>query len=660
MSDTPLHDERRSRDRRDHRRSAFSDESWFGAFSSEDDTVLPDIGAAETARAPSAAAAGVDNTAYKSHFDHPPAPHASQDARAADDAPRGDPPFLRREATRMVQSGQTAFERLYRAFIAARAALGLALLLALLVAALFGQRANWVVSLVSLVYATASIGLWALPRLQPKAAPREMARLRSPQWLATIGLDLLCFILLHLLGPSTSLNYVALLVMPVLMAGVLTPRRLALATAAMITLALLAVAWWTLAGGSGDGALALAQAGLAGIGFFVITLLAGELASRLAREELTARGSLEMARQQAQLNRLVIEEMQDGVLVVDRRGRVRAANPAARRLLAPSGMSRPAPFQLRKVPAWEALVKTVERAFGEATWPEAGRDVPLLFEPLSANARGTQRTLRVRVRFTRKREPKATEEFCVLFLEDVRNMQARSRQEKLAAMGRVSAGIAHEIRNPLAAISQANALLAEDATDPAQRRLTRMVSDNVERLKRIVDDVMEVAPGVVLDVGVVDATALVRAVCGEWARAAGIEIGGQSPLHLDLAEESLGVLFDAEHLRRVLVNLLDNALRHASKQPGAVMLRLDSRHAGQAFLSVASDGPPIAPDVEPYLFEPFFSTRSRGTGLGLYICRELCERYGATIDYRLRAVGETQRNEFYVDMQRRALVAAPS
>jgi two-component system sensor histidine kinase PilS (NtrC family) len=115
------------------------------------------------------------------------------------------------------------------------------------------------------------------------------------------------------------------------------------------------------------------------------------------------------------------------------------------------------------------------------------------------------------------------------------------------------------------------------------------------------------------------------------------------------------VLFDAEHLRRVLVNLLDNALRHASRAPGAIQLRLDSRHEAQAFLSLASDGPPIPPDVEPYLFEPFFSTRSRGTGLGLYICRELCERYGATIDYRLRSVADGQRNEFFVDMQRKAL-----
>jgi two-component system sensor histidine kinase PilS (NtrC family) len=318
-------------------------------------------------------------------------------------------------------------------------------------------------------------------------------------------------------------------------------------------------------------------------------------------------------------------------------------------------MSRPAPFQLRGVQAWDALVKTVERAFSEAAWPEAGRDVVLQFENGSLNALGAQRTLRARVRFTRRREPQAIEEFCVLFLEDVRNMQARSRQEKLAAMGRVSAGIAHEIRNPLAAISQANALLSEDATDPAQRQLMRMVSDNVERLKRIVDDVMEVAPGVVPDVGVIDATAQVIAVCGEWAKANGVALGEKSLLQIELPKEPVGVLFDAEHLRRVLVNLLDNAYRHASRTPGAIQLRLDSRHEAQAFLSLASDGAPIPPDVEPYLFEPFFSTRSRGTGLGLYICRELCERYGATIDYRLRAPGLGQRNEFFVDMQRKAL-----
>jgi two-component system sensor histidine kinase PilS (NtrC family) len=561
-----------------------------------------------------------------------------------------DSRFITRQARRIIGSGQTAFQRIYSAFIAARAALGLALIATVAVAGFFGVRPSLNLVAVSVAYAALALAMWTLPRLRRGAAPKSLARLRSPQWLATIGVDILCFTALHLLSAAGSINYVALLVLPVLMAGVLTPRLIALATAAMVTLALLVIAVLGVAGG-GDVALLLTQAGLAGSGFFVITLLAGELAGRLAREELTAKCSLELARQQAQLNRLVIEEMQEGVLVVDRRGRVRAANPAARTLLAPEGMCREAPFQLRGVEAWGSLVKSVERAFAEAAWPEAGRDVLLDFQGSAA------RTLRVRMRFTRRREPQASEELCVLFLEDVRSMQARTRQEKLAAMGRVSAGIAHEIRNPLAAISQANALMAEDATTASQRQLTRMVTDNVERLKRIVDDVMEVAPGDVQAIGPIDATGLVAAVCVEWARTVGLALGEQSLLRVDLPDEPVGVVFDAEHLRRVLINLLDNAHRHASKVPGAVRLRLAVRDESHAMLSVASDGDPIPPDVERYLFEPFFSTRSRGTGLGLYICRELCERYGARIDYRLRSAAEPNRNEFSVAMRRQSLPA---
>jgi two-component system sensor histidine kinase PilS (NtrC family) len=623
--------ERRFSERRRGRRPLAADESFFGAFASTGEMGLLDQAVTD----------GEDRSSdegdlYSSGF-------APDDSR-----------FMSGATERATAAGQTGFERIFRTFLAARAALGLALALTLVVAGLFGLKPSVTVEVVTATYAALSIGMWLLSRRWRWSAAGAVTHLSGSLWIATIGVDLVSFVALHMLASGSSLNYAALLVLPVLMAGVLTPRKLAMATAAGATMALLATAWLTVLAG-GDGTLQMTQAGLAGSGLFVITVLAGELAGRLAREELAARGSLAMARQQAQLNRLVIEEMQDGVLVVDRRGRVRAANPAARRLLATEGMSGPAPFQLRGVPAWSALVMTVERAFGEASWPEAGRDVVLQFGPGGANAASTRRTLRVRVRFTRKREPQAIEEFCVLFLEDVRNMQARSRQEKLAAMGRVSAGIAHEIRNPLAAISQANALLAEDSTDPSQRQLTKMVSDNVERLKRIVDDVMEVAPGAAPDTGVIDATSQIATVCAEWAHSAGVDGGAGSLLRVDLPAEPVGVQFDAEHLRRVLVNLLDNARRHASQAPGAIHLRFDSRHDDQAFLSIASDGAPIPSDVEPFLFEPFFSTRSRGTGLGLFICRELCERYGASIDYRLRTVGDAQRNEFFVDMRRRAL-----
>ena len=138
----------------------------------------------------------------------------------------------------------------------------------------------------------------------------------------------------------------------------------------------------------------------------------------------------------------------------------------------------------------------------------------------------------------------ASEAFCVVFVEDLRSVQARMRQEKLAAMGRVSAGIAHEIRNPLAAIAQANALLSEEAVGAEQKMLTAMVADNVERLKRLVDDVMEVAPGIDATPRTIDLGAEVGRIVADWARTSAFELGGGSRLQVDLPQRPLAVLFD--------------------------------------------------------------------------------------------------------------------
>ena len=592
-----------------------------------------------------------------------------------------DSRLLLRQVRRIAAAQDTALVRVFRTYVAARAVIGVGLVAAQGLSSLFGLRHAELLALLSVVYAVQAITLWLLPRFRPLADPKPLVHQRRRQWLATIGVDILAFIGLHVIEVGSSFNYAALLVLPVLMAGVLTSRLLALGTAAAVSLMLLLVAWRTTDFDALVPGLML-QSGLAGLGLFVITLLAGELAGRLAREELAARASLELARQQAQLNRLVIEEMADGVLVIDRVLRVRAANPAARALLVDEGLAPPAPFGLAERGDWRALHDEVERVFlgGEAGvgsgarsaaglaagsaadpgpgWPEAGRDVVVRF------ASGLARTLRVRVRFMRSNALEISEDgtafsadlpdepFVVLLLEDVRTAQARLRQEKLAAMGRVSAGIAHEIRNPLAAIAQANALLLEDELAPQQQRLARIVADNVARLDRLVDDVLEVAPGADPVASVTDARAAVAAATADWAATAQLPLAADSRLRVQIAQAPLGVVFDAEHLRRVLINLLENAHRHASAEPGAVLVRLSARDDGtRVTLSVLSDGATIAPEIERYLFEPFYSTRSRGSGLGLYICRELCERYGASIEYRQRPASERVRNEFVVTMR---------
>jgi len=619
-------DRRRGADRRrGERRLADAEASWFAAFG---------VGAEAGASQPA-------------------------DSRFADgwgSAEPADSRFLSRQARRIVGGGPNAFQRILRAFLAARAALGLALAMALVAGVLLGAKPGWLALALGLGYGVQAVGVWLW--LRAAEADGAAPRLSRLQWLLTIGFDLLVFSALYLLEPSPGISQAALLVLPVLMAGVLTPRHAALGVAAAITLMLLAQGAWRVLSGA-EPASVLTPAALTAIGLFLVTLLAGELAGRLAREERTARGSLELARQQAQLARLVIDEMSEGVLVIDRRARVRTANPAARRLLVAEGLAPPAPFALRGMPAWATLLQAVEQALRDPAWPEGGRDLRLDF-----GAAGS-RTLRLRARFTRRRRDgddddarlPTQEELCVLFVEDLRTVLARTRQEKLAAMGRMSAGIAHEIRNPLAAIAQANALLREDPAAPQAQRLIAIVADNVERLERIVDDVLEAAAAPHATVAEVDAAAAVVAIATEWAVTAGVALGEDARLVVRADAAPLPLRFDPDHLRRVLVNLLDNAHRHASEAAGAIRVELARVSAAQVRIVVASDGEPIAPEVEPHLFEPFFSTRSRGSGLGLYICRELCERNGASIDYRQRPADRRHRNEFVITLN--AAAAAP-
>jgi len=239
--------------------------------------------------------------------------------------------------------------------------------------------------------------------------------------------------------------------------------------------------------------------------------------------------------------------------------------------------------------------------------------------------------------------------FCVMFLQDLRELEARIRTEKLAAMGRMSAAVAHEIRNPLAAITQASALLYEDLEEPGQRKLTEMVQHNAQRLARIVDDVLDVSRARqqrALPLGeqlVLDST--VRSLAEEWVRQS-----QRQGVLVQLDAAGSAVRFDPEHLRRILVNLLDNAARYAGDRDGSIQIATREGPNGRSILQVWSDGAPLEAAVQRHLFEPFFSSESRSSGLGLFICRELCERHGASIGYERRALAANgpEGNEFYV------------
>jgi len=215
--------------------------------------------------------------------------------------------------------------------------------------------------------------------------------------------------------------------------------------------------------------------------------------------------------------------------------------------------------------------------------------------------------------------------------------------------------VAHEIRNPLAAIAQANGLLSEELSDPGQQQLATLVGKNTQRLTQIVDEILNLVRVQAPSTDWLELDQVVQAQVNEWQR----HTTGAERVRLHLASSPAWAAFDGEHLRRILVNLLDNAMRYASPAPGAILVATDL-HAAEARLNVWSNGGPLDPGVQRHLFEPFFSSESRSSGLGLYICRELCDRHGARIAYaRERAPDGSARegNSFSVTFRTRTTVA---
>ncbi len=535
------------------------------------------------------------------------------------------------------------FVRMWRGFLTGRVMVALALLVLQGAGQIINQVADPTVLALCVAYLVATVALRVLARQGP---PSPGA---GPQWLPSIGIDLAAITALQLLHAGT-MNYTPLFGLPILMAAVLGTLTLALGTTAGVTLLLLGWAWWTGVRTGEDEAQRYLQSALTGTGYFIVSYLVHQLATRLTREQEVAQQSQIAARVQTQVSALVIQNLTDGVLVVDENDVVRVANPAGLQLLA-SGALPDLPLTLQAESPWKPLLILARRTFRHEQ-PQTA-DVDLLHPGQSPTG------LHVRTWLTSTREAAReahTERLCVMFLHDLREMEARLRTEKLAAMGRMSAAVAHEIRNPLAAIVQANALLEEDLHDPAQKRLAHMVQQNADRLARIAEEVLDIAR-VQHQISHAPASTLqldeaIAQIWHDWQ--------AQDPVQrravVMLDTQSTQVEFDGEHLRRVLVNLLDNALRYMGPEPDSLCVTTRATPAGQISLQVWSDGAPMDKSVERHLFEPFFSSESRSSGLGLYICRELCQRHGASISYqrlnRTTLRGETGGNAFTVGFRR--------
>ncbi|MCX8146146.1 MAG: ATP-binding protein [Azovibrio sp.] len=427
---------------------------------------------------------------------------------------------------------------------------------------------------------------------------RFQLQLMAQMLVDAVAVNLLMF---FLGGVKSGLG--VMLLVSVAGASLVAHGRLALFYAALATLSVLCAELLGVLTRNIDTAR-LVQAGFLSMGFFATAISAHLLGRRLAtNEDLARRRGIELENQM-RISRRVMERMQDGVLVVDVEGRILQSNPRALAILGPQA----------EVGGWLASLEP-DLARGYQAW--RAQKGPKRVEI----ARPAGRELAAR--FVRTR---STDGAALVFLEDLGKLREQAQQMKLASLGRLTASIAHEIRNPLSAISHAGDLLAEEARGPMQERLLRIIRDNTQRLDRVIQDV--------LVLGRQRAVEQVRIALRPYLEGFVQEILAQGHLPASVivlrVPEGASLCFEPGQLHQVLWNLVGNALRHSSRSPGAV--RLEVRQAGDGVeLHVIDDGPGIPRELREQIFEPFFTTAARGTGLGLHIARELSEANGARL-----------------------------
>lgn len=507
--------------------------------------------------------------------------------------------------------------------------------------------------------------------------------------------------------------------LPALEAGALTSLLFALFAAAVSALVVMGQPFMqTLIERQADAGLL--GSGLYGLVFMIAALLMYLLANRQIAQERLAQAREQELRLQQLVNRLMVNDMQDGVMLVRASGQVVAANPAAVVLLGVqpherlrdgqirAGEREGALFDLRRIPRLQPLMEMLR------DWLRSKDDVPRILQlfPVSSTrpspASAPMLNTRLRLRFVlpglaglrttlnsslttpavlntagwNELSPEAAarlrlaiaqneamawspedelllrsemRDTVLVHIESWERIADQVQQEKLAAMGRLVASVAHQIRNPLAAISQANELLAETGRRGTRRdgaegdidaRLLRIISDNVRRLDQVVSDVLQMSRRPRTGHAAVQLKDALPEIVERWRmemRARGAARDGSTQggrpgdfnvnairMTVDVARP---VIFDPSQLQQVLGNLLDNAWRYCSRLPGSIRLLAHALDQHHAELIVWNDGAEVSREHQRSLFEPFFTSNAQGTGLGLFMARELCGANDAQVRY---------------------------
>ncbi len=358
---------------------------------------------------------------------------------------------------------------------------------------------------------------------------------------------------------------------------------------------------------------AYTQTGLLGAAFFATALLAHVLAKQIKESEnLAARRGIDLANME-QLTRYIIQQMQTGVAVIDSKARLWQINESAQKLL---NISPPA----QKTPLTDICP---ELAFQQRLWQKDPTSPSHRFNPANSDTE-------VLPHFARLGDGNDT----LIFIEDTATMRQQAQQLKLASLGRLVSSIAHEIRNPLSAISHANQLMAESENlGQHDIRLTEIIHTNSQRMNGIIENILQMGRRDQTLIEKIQLKPWLEEFIDEFCRSQQI---AAELIALTVEPADLSTEFDSSQLHQILSNLCHNGVRHSLSHSGAACLTLKASHKQDnptPYLDIIDCGPGISDGNAEHLFEPFFTTEKTGTGLGLYIAKELCECNHAHLNY---------------------------
>ena len=456
------------------------------------------------------------------------------------------------------------------------------------------------------------------------------------QTFVNVCIDVLAITVLTYASGGMNSGLAALLVLPVGAASFIVRQELALLFAATATLAVLVQQGLVTLATQGDLG-EFASAGILGALLFVVVLGVGPMAKGLRESEERVRQRDVDVANLAELNQFIVQHLRESILVVDANDSIRLINESAAQLLQGGSVSAGTPLGevsprlLYLLDTWRRHTYDWQQSSLSMMSSDGGSLVQPHFVSLGKEGKGPT----------------------LIFLEDTSLIAERVQQSKLAALGRLSASIAHELRNPVGAMSHAAQLLAEAPTlTPQERRLTSIITNNGERVSSIIDNVLQLSRR--------DSTRQERIELNGWLREFLVEFrettqADERTLRLLPPEQELDIRVDPSHLQQLMWNLCENALKYGRGPSSAEPIEIRTGRIASTdrpFLEVMDRGPGIDTSDAERIFEPFFTGGKGGTGLGLFIARELAQCNRAVLLYEPRAGGGSVFRVVFADPAR--------